>query len=119
LLAAIAGFHCVKGWSVGQKPGQPSGFCGVISALTSRAVVLASTAMRWTHERRPWRASAPVAPVGSSTGPNASDVPAPDSKAMLFIGCFEYSYDSTALANPARSVRPFLPPATPSFSAGS
>ncbi len=41
------------------------------------------------------RAAAPVAPVGFSTGPNSSDVPAPDSKAMLFIGCFEYSYDST------------------------
>ena len=37
----------------------------------------------------------PVAPVGFSTGPNSSEVPAPDSKAMLFIGCFEYSYDST------------------------
>ena len=40
-------------------------------------------------------ASVPVAPVGFSTGPNSSEVPAPDSKAMLFIGCFEYSYDST------------------------
>ena len=40
-------------------------------------------------------ASVPVAPAGFSTGPNRREVPAPDSKAMLFIGCLEYSYDST------------------------
>ena len=91
LLAWMVGSHWVKGWRVGQKPGHPSGFVGVTSALTERAVVLASTATRCTQVRRPASASAPVAPEGSITGPKASEVPAPDSNAMLFIGCFEYS----------------------------
>jgi len=95
LLASMVGSHWVKGWSVGQKPGQPSGLFGVTLALAERAIVFASTATRCTQARRPCSASAPVAPDGLSTEPNASDVPAPDSKAMLFIGCFEYSYDST------------------------
>ena len=39
-------------------------------------------------------------------GDAASDVPAPDSNAIVFIACFEYSYDSIAVEKPARSIHP-------------
>jgi len=50
--------------------------------------------MCWNQVWASVSASVPVAPLGFKTGPNNKEVPAPDSNATLFIGCFEYSYDS-------------------------
>ncbi len=87
----MRGSHDAKGCSVGQKPGQPIGLPGAAVARNERAVVFASAARRCSHPRSACNASAPVAPDGLMTGPKRSDVPAPDSNARLFIGCFEYS----------------------------
>ncbi len=57
----------------------------------------------WMRSSRSVYAAAPSAPVGFCSGPNWSESPAPDSKETLFIGCFEYSYDSTASENPSPS----------------
>src|SRR3954470_16814436 len=96
-VGSIVGSQLENGCSAGQKPGQPRGLSLLMSAR--RVALLA----RARCSRKSWvnaTAAPPVAPAGFSTGPNNSDVPAPDSKATLFIGCFEYSYDSMAVENP-------------------
>ena len=55
-----------------------------------------------TRERSRSRGVAPGWVARS--GPFASDTPAPVWFATMFMCIFEYSYDSTALLNPKRSV---------------
>src|SRR5262249_10652623 len=104
--------------SVGQMPGQPIGFADglpapvgftlplglpvghVPAANANRPSVWLPTANRCTRSTS-WG-------LPPTSGPNASDVPAPLSNASMFIGCFEYSYDSTPVEKPARSIHDAL-----------
>src|ERR1022692_556222 len=101
----MAGFHDEKGCNTGQSPVQPSRLSAP-GVATYFPPALLWLAMCTNHVCASVSAAVPVAPAGLSTGPNSSDVPAPDSKAMLFIGCFEYSYDSIPDEYPARSMTP-------------
>src|SRR4051812_13143262 len=112
LVAASAGSKLANTWLVGQIPGQPSGLLApsptpvgfeappglfdgnVPGANTYRPVACEPAPSCCTASASKPSADAPVTPPGLSSGPNASEVPAPDSNARLFIGCFEYSYDS-------------------------
>src|SRR5580698_3074374 len=102
-------------------PGQPIGFCAgvpapvglmlplalpigyVFGANTKRPSAFEPTAKCCSIAASFAVAAAPTSPALTS-GPYTSDVPAPYSSPKPFIGCFEYSYDSTAVENPARSI---------------
>src|SRR6204780_5133777 len=91
LVGSIAGSKLRNTCAVGQMPGQPNGFVGpthlrvAFEPAAKCSIIAASCAV----------AAGPIALLLSISGAYTSEVPAPDSNARLFIGCFEYSYDST------------------------
>src|SRR5450432_3011744 len=111
LVGSIAGSKLWNTWVVGQMPGHPNGLFATRPAPLGLRL----------PEVLPLPLLVGYVPAGKTHSPNAfelcakcwidparpetecdSDVPAPDSNARKFIGCFEYSYDSTAVEKPAR-----------------
>ncbi len=108
-MGSIVGSKLANTWAVGHRPGQPSGFAAatpapvglmlplalflgyVPAANTNLPRVLADVPICWTSALRCAVAAAPTALSVLTSGPYASEVPAPDSNIRLFIGCFEYS----------------------------
>src|SRR5580698_7313074 len=100
-VGSTAGSNCANTCVVGQNPGHASGSVANVHVPNASLSWLAWIAIA----PRLATAAEPVSPPGFTTGPNTSGVPAPSSNASPFIGCFEYSYDSTPLENPARSIQ--------------
>src|SRR5260221_9468645 len=91
--ALIVGSNDRYGWVVGQKPGQPKRFNGSVpsTVLTKFFAALLPAAKCWMRGRSSAIAAVPVTLVGFTSGAKRNDVPAPDSNASSFMGCFEYS----------------------------
>src|SRR6185312_13359277 len=100
-VGSIAGSKLANTCAVGHIPGQPSGLSAPEPApvgLTSpTAFATGNVPAANTHLPKAFEPSANRCMLATrlpTSGALPSDVPAPASNASMFIGCFEYSYDS-------------------------